>query len=123
MAGAKKQNNKLYVTAYLGESDLRSLARSLGNMAGVMETAEGMGLQTELSLEGLDRELTVFVPTDRLAAFLLEVKGAGHWHGTIDAYTQEAVKIAQAALCEQVEDMTGLFEEDLEEEAYVEHTV
>lgn len=108
-----EERNKLYVTAYLGESDLRSLARSLVNMAGVKELAEEMGLETDLSREDLDRDLAVFVPTEQLGSFLKTVKGAGHWHGTIDVYDDEAIRIAQEAGCEQIEDMREHSESDV----------
>jgi hypothetical protein len=102
-----RPRNHFFVASYLGERDLLSLARSLVNMAGVKEAAEGMELQTELSLEDLSRELTVFVPTDRLEAFLVQIKESGQWHGALDVFTEEALWIAEMVGCEGIVELIG----------------
>lgn len=91
--------SRLYVTVYLGERDLPSLIKGLTNMIGVIDLAERYGLTTDMTLEDLERCLTVFVPTPLLGQVLAALKERGLRHGTIDACDRQAVEIASQAGC------------------------
>ncbi len=86
--------NRLYVTAYLGESDLRSLARSLDNMASVEDLADAAGFTHELGLEDLERCLTVLLPTDRIAGFIAVLRKNSLRFGTLDVLDRRALAVA-----------------------------